>query len=705
MIQFPRSVLITLEDKRFYQENILYADSTFFDLFDYPFLYGDPHRALVNPGSVVMTAATAQKYFGPENPVGKTVRWNNEDSYHITGVLRPLKEPSHLNFDMLVSHVTLNSHPTYRNYIDNPFAFMTYNYLLLQEGTGVEHVNERIAAIIDKHLGDDMKAMGADLHYLIQPVTGIHLHSNLIHEITENGNVATIWIFSGIALLILVTACINFVNLTIAKSSFRALEVGIKKIFGAGRSHLVVQFLSETVVITLISLVIAIIAVKLLVPVISMHFSISVFIPEKALAHMVPALIAFGVLVALLAGLYPAFFLSAFRPVYVMRGNLLLGKKRPVFRNAMVALTFLITIFLINNTLIIYQQLRYLNRSDPGFDIEGMIVTPLRNPEMVRGYELIRKELSQIPGVEGITGFSSYPGNYQQRRGYYPEGQPSSNMWMIRNVQVDYNFLSLMGIRLEGGRDFSPTVKADSNAILVNRALAGKMGWDDPMGKHINLSTEGEGGGQRFVIVGLTDDFHYASLRNQVEPLIIHLDPANYRFIGIKVSRNDPKNTIGQITEKWEALFPGYPFDYFFLKEKYEQQYASESRMAGVFRNFTYLAVIIACLGLFGLVSFMINRRTREIGIRKVLGAETKDILLLFNADFLYMILFAAAISLPLSVMAMSGWLRNFAFHVRMGWWNLALSILITALIAGLIVSITAFGLARKNPSTILKYE
>lgn len=703
-IQYPRSVLIGVGENKFYQENILYADSTFFGLFDYAFLEGDPSNALVNPKTVVMTEVTASKYFGKGTPVGQMIRWNNEESYLVTGVIRQPEHPSHLQFDMLVSHATLRAHPVYGSHIDNPFSFMTYNYMMLRAGTDINDFNNRIEGIIEKYMGEDMHAIGADLHYYIQPVTSIHLHSHLIHEIKENGHLYTVWIFAGIALLILLSACINFVNLTTARSSFRALEVGIRKVYGADRKNLIWQFLSETFAIALISLLLSVLLLILLEPVIERVLDAPVFFSPAILGYIIPLLLFFTVLIAFLAGIYPALYLSAFRPIQVMKGDIIRGKKNPLFRNTMVTLQFLITLFLITSTLIIFQQLRYLRKMDLGFDMKGIIVTPLRNQQMVRDFKIVKGELSQLPGVEEVTAFSAYPGNYQQRRGYYPEGQPTTNMWMVRNVQVDHNFLHMLRIPLAEGRDFSPTGSVDSASVIVNRSLVEKLEWTNPLGKHITLPGAGDTEGTRFTIIGVTEDFHYASLHEKVEPLIIHLDPANFRFIGIKIEMKDTKNTLDGITKKWEILFPDYPFDYFLLDNTFNQQYASETRLAGVFTNFTYLAVFIACLGLFGLVSFITTRRTREFGIRKVLGAGIRDILVLVNINFVYLVLIASLVSLPLSVYAMYRWLGNFAFHTHIAWWNLLVPVLITTMMAMAIISSVAYRLARKNPVEAIQY-
>jgi len=705
LLHIPRSVLISYNDKNFYQEHIIYADSTFFDLFGYDFLRGDPQTALSESHSVVLTEKTANKYFGDEDPMGKMLEWNKDKNYRVVGIIENPKNSSHINFEMLVSHVTLYDHPVYSRYIDELFSFMTFNYVELEPGTDVSEMNEKIAGIIEKYMGDDMREIGAELAYFIQPVKSIHLESHLTHELEDNGNKSSVYIFSAIAVLILVIACINFVNLSTAKATTRAKEVGLRKVLGANRQALFQQFMGETFIVTLISMAIALVVIDLLIPVISKltngPFEIMIF--EHW--YFIPVLIGFILIVTLIAGFYPAIYISSYNPIKVIKGNFARGSGKPIFRNVMVTLQFIITIFLIACTLVIFKQMDFTRKKEMGVSIDNMIIAPLRSRQMMEHYDSQKAELMQVPGVEEICSFSAYVGNFQQRRGYYAEGELSDNMWMLRNIQVDYNWLDIMDIDLIQGRNFSSTVQADSAAIIVNKALVTEVGWLDPIGKTISLPGPEGIDGPQFKVIGVTDDFNYASLHETVKPLIIHIDPNRVRYIGIKYDPSASNTLLANLTEKWEQLNPGYPFDYFFLEEKFKQLYYSEKQMAGVFSNFTYLAIIIACLGLFGLVSFITEKRIKEIGIRKVLGSSVNDIIMLFNKNFFILVIIASVISIPLAWYAMHRWLQNFAYHARIDWWIFIISMIAALAISVITVTIQTFKSASKNPVDAIKYE
>jgi len=705
LLHFPRSVLVSYEDKNFYQEHIIYADSTFFDLFTYKFLRGDPQTALAEPRSIVLTHKAAKKYFGDEDPIGKMLKWNNDKSYQVVGIIEDSKNSSHINFEMLISHVTLYDHPVYSRYIDELFSFMTFNYVELEPGTEISEMNEKIAGIIEKYMGDDMREIGAELAYFIQPVQNIHLESHLTHELEDNGNKSSVYIFSAIAVLILVIACINFVNLSTAKATTRAKEVGLRKVLGANKQALFQQFMGETLIVTLISMAIALVVIDLLVPLIrkltSGPFEIMIF--EHW--YFIPILIGFILIVTLIAGFYPAIYISSYNPIKVIKGNFARGSGKPIFRNVMVTLQFIITIFLIACTLVIFKQMDFTRKKELGVNIDNMIVAPMRSRQMFESFSSQKAELMQVSGVEEITAFSAYVGNFQQRRGYYAEGELSDNMWMIRNIQVDYNWMDVFDIDVVEGRDFSPTVKADSAAIIVNKALVKEVGWLDPIGKTISLPGPNLTDGPQFKVIGVTDDFNYASLHETVKPLIIHIDPDRVRYLGIKYDPSASSAVLARLTEKWEELNPGYPFDYFFLQDKFKQLYYSEKQMAGVFSNFTYLAIIIACLGLFGLVSFITEKRTKEIGIRKVLGSSVNDIIMLFNKNFFILVIIASAISIPLAWYAMNRWLQNFAYHTKIDWWIFVVSILAAIAISVITVTIQTYKSASKNPVEAIKYE
>jgi putative ABC transport system permease protein len=702
-----RPILFEVGEHKFYQDGIAYVDSTFFKMFKYEFIAGDPHSALDHPNSIVLTQSLAKKFFGDQDVMSQTIRWSNNQNMVVKGIVRDPVHRSHMNFGVFASMSSLSSNPRMWNYINSLWALMTHNYVRVKEGTTLEMLNEKIGPVADAYLNEVDDEYSARMEIIPQRVTDIHLHSKLLHELDDNGNMSSVWIFSAIAFLVLIVACINFVNLTTAKSSKRALEVGVRKVFGASRKLLFRQFISESLIISLISLFISIILVELFLP-----FFVNLAGVEFGYRWLMnwPFLLflfLIAVLVGLLSGTYPALFLSGYKPIKVLKGDTFRGGRRSYFRNAMVVMQFAISVFLSFSTLAIYRQLQFLQNKDIGINKEDVIIIPLRGSGLTAKYETMQDEFRLVPGVKDVSASSTYLGNFEQRRSYYPEGTPRQAAYMINNVQVDYNYLEMMNVNLLTGRDFNPNRQLDSNAIIINETLMKKLGWKEAtLGKHIYIPIGDSASGDRpLKIVGVVKDFNFASLHAPVEPLLIGLEPGRFNYLDVKIDHQNVQATLGMIESKWQEFSPDQPFDYFFQDTRFDSFYVAETQMTNLFIYFSVLALFIAAIGLFGLALYTTERRTKEIGIRKVFGGSVQQILKLLTREFIRWVIIANLIAWPLAWYFMHTWLQHFAYQTNIAWWIFALSAIFSLLIALITVSWQSIRATMKNPVEALRWE
>jgi len=704
-IREGKMTLLSSGEKSFYEENILYADSSFFEIFSFELDQGDPLTSLIHPNSMVLTEKIAKKFFGNEDPVGKQIKWNNDQNYTITGIVKDPEKKSHLEFDILVSFSTLYQNERWRNFLSSIFNYSTLNYIKLHPGSDIQVVEAKIAEVVDKNMAERLAQIEGTYEVYLQPITTIYLHSNILHELRATGEASRVYIFAAVAILILIIACINFINLSTARSAKRSTEVGLRKVFGANKGMLFKQFILESVIIVIISLIFAVALFDLLLPLLNNltgnHFTIGLFLNWKYLFFLLGIVLFVG----LLAGSYPAIYMSRFKPIAVLKGYMFNNSKKSGFRNVMVITQFIISIFLIAGTLLIYQQLNYINNKDLGIDNKNLVVVSLRNNSMTQNYSSLKAEMKNLPGVIDVTGSSSYLGNFQQRRGFYPEGGDIDDMILMLHMQTDPNYLEVFEANIAMGRNFFENSIADSNAIVINKAYQKKLGWDDPLGKLIFIpGNEGEEGNP-LKIVGVVEDFNFASLHEEIMPLIIMNQANMVRYLSIKINPEDKKQVLGLISAKWESLYPDYPFEYFMQQTKYEEMYTSEVNMSRLFVYFTFLAIFIAALGLFGLSSFTTEQRTREIGIRKVLGSTVPEILILLSKEFSRLVIIAIVIAIPVSWFGMDKWLQSFAFQTNISWWIFAISGIVAILIAYLTIIFQALKASRTNPVEALKYE
>lgn len=700
-----RLTLLAHGENSFYEEKILFADSNFFSLFDFPMIYGNPLTALDVPRSVVLKESLAKKFFGDSDPVGQQLKWNNEVNYTVTAVVADVREKSHLDFDMLVSFSTLYENQRFKTLLQSYFAYTTLNYIKLREKCDPNPVLGKIHQVVDTYMGEGLAEYDGKYEVFLQPLTSIYLHSDLLHELKPSSSISGVYIFSGIAILILLIAGINFINLATARSQKRAMEVGLRKVFGADRAMIFRQYMVESLLTVLVSTFISLILFDVFLPVFNRlsgnNFIFTQLFRLEYLLVMIPGV----VLVGLVAGIYPSLYLSGFKPVSVMKKYISGGKSQAYFRNTLVVVQFVISVFLLAGTLLINRQLNYIDNKDLGVDQKDVVVLSLRSSSMAAQYETAKAEMENVPGVLDATGSSAYLGQFQQRRGFYKEGQGLKDMVLTLYVQVDQNYTDFFRAKISQGRNFFEHSRADSNAILINRAYLEQLGWENPIGKQIFIPGQTENESIPLKIVGVVEDFNYASLHQEVKPLIIMNASNRASYMSLKINPTNTKEVLELIAAKWENLFPQYPFEYFLQQSVYEEMYRSEVNMGRLFKYFSILALFIAVLGLLGLSAYSVEQRTKEIGVRKVLGSSVREVLLLMTRDFSKWVVLAILIAVPITFFAMDQWLSHFEFHTNISWDIFLVSGLLAFSIAYLTILVQAYKASNSNPVDSLKYE
>ncbi len=699
--------LVLYGENKFYEDHWFFTDNETFSMFTFPFIQGDPSRALVDPFTVVLTKETAVRYFGNDDPVGKTLRFGNQHDFLVTGVIENIPAASHFRFDFLASFLTMRQLGYNIDFWGN---FNYFTYVQLEEGASPEAFNEKMPAFVQKYLGAFMQQflgikMETDLTFYLQPLTDAHLHSDFVFDIAPQSDISYIYIFSGIALFILVIACINFMNLSTARSANRAKEVGLRKVIGGYRSQLVRQFLSETVITALFSLILAAVIV-----VFSSKYFYAIVEIEMTTAQFFTASFLMGILcialfVGLLAGLYPAIFLSSFTPSRVLKGSLRAGAKSALFRSVLVVVQFVICITILTGTFIIADQMHYISNKKLGIDREQIVVIPIRDADLTTRTEEIKSELLKHAGILKAAASRHLPGENFNREGFFPEGSQSEEGQIVAHMRVDSDFAPTMGIEIGQGRNFSRAFTTDAEtAILVNETAVKHFEWDDPIGKKMTYFI-GENQSIDFRVIGVMKDFHFASFHQPIGPLALTIRSSYHENIILKIRSQDIPRTLDFIRTTWHSFSPDYPFDYYFLDAYFNHLYASEIKMRKLFTHFSILAVIIGCLGLFGLAAFSAEQRTKEIGVRKVLGANTGNVLLLLSKEFIRLVLISAVIAWPLAYLLMNRWLENFAYRTGIGLRMFVFSGVLAFGVAIVTVSFQAIKAARTNPAQALKYE
>ncbi|MCI0696525.1 ABC transporter permease [candidate division KSB1 bacterium] len=692
-------------DNRFYEERFFYADKNVFEVFSFPFLRGNPQTALAEPFSIVITEAMSQKYFGHDNPLGETIAldpYNNGEfaDYKITGVVKNLPHYSHIKFDFLASFASQKDLADMEGRRGWGLE-AAFTYVLLKPSVSVESVQTKLPAFLEKHVGKDH---WYSLH--LQPLTDIRLHSKLRAELEPNGDIAYVYIFSAIAAFILLIACINFMNLATAQSAQRTKEVGMRKVVGAVRAELVKQFLIESLCLSLFALAIAFILIEASSPLLNSIVGKQIVIDYATDLPFVMMMLGLALVTGVVAGSYPAFFLSASRPIDSLTGKTSGGRKVAVIlRKGLVVFQFAISVVLIVCTTVVYYQMQYVRTKNLGFDREVIVIAPLNDP-IRNNYRSAKHELLQHPNLLAMTVTEQVPAKAGNGAGYKIDGWNESEG--LTRFFVDQDFLKTYGIGLAAGRDFDEKISTDATAaFMVNEAFVRLVAWKSPaevIGRSIRMSHARQDYDGR--IIGVVKDFQLSSFRETVWPLVINVMPMNkLNFISFRIAPQGVTATLEHIRSVWSKFAPSYPLDYYFLDHDFARLHQADQQLGRVFQAFALLAIGIACLGLFGLAAFTAERRTKEIGVRKVLGATVTNVVTLLSKDFVKLVLLANLIAWPLAWYAMNKWLQSFAFRVEMEWWVFALAGGLALLIALLTVSTQAIKAALANPVESLRYE
>lgn len=692
-------MLITKEEKKFQEESVLFADSTFFKLFDFPLTKGDPKSVLKEQLSVVLTKSAAKKYFGDADPVGQTLSLYDYYPAKITGVMEDLPQNSHIKADLLVSMSTLtqNFNPGQDEQWSN---FDATTYLLLKEGTNAASLEKKFPDFLQRHNGKVMEESKMHFTLFLEPLKDVYMNAERDDAI-ENGSKSNVYIFSIVALFILLIACFNFINLTTARSTERAKEVGVRKVVGAERAQLVRQFIGESLILSLIAFVVALGLTALFLPLFNQlagkEVSAGVLSNLSHLALLFAAAMGLG----LVAGIYPSLVLSAFKPIVVLKGRFATGTRGIALRKGLVVVQFTISIALIIGTLVVYNQTKYMRSQELGFKKDQTLVLDTQGDE---SRNTLKNELSKLAQVKSASLSSSVPGGPNSKA--YSEIENSKGDLQVANVDlyfVDFDYIPHYKIQMVAGRPFSKDFLTDTTeAMVINEAAA----------KYFGYATATEAVGKRFKqwgregkIIGVMKDFHFRSLQETIVPLSMRIEPSRSNLLSVQVAAAQLPATIAAIESAWKTIVPRKPFSYYFLDEFFDRQYRSEERFGKLFLNFAILAIFISCLGLLGLVYYSTLQRTKEIGVRKVMGASVASIINLLSKDFLKLVVISFFIAAPLAWYFMYQWLQSFAYRTNLSWWIFLAAAVIALLIAFVTTSFQAIKAAIANPVTSLRTE
>ncbi len=701
VVQFmsPLSLLLQYGDTRIQQDNLLCMDSTAFDVFSWKMLNGDPHKALEEKNSIVLTKTVAQKLFADKNPVGQTILIDNKENFMVTGVMEDVPSNSQFTFNGLISMTTARKSRSdifdYWGYVD------FYSYILLKEGTSIQPLQNQASSFVKKHNPDDKGYAIA-----FEKMTDAYLHSVAGRQPGITGSMFNVYLFSCIAIFILLIACINFMNLSTARSLERAKEVGVRKVLGVKPSSLVGQFLFESVLLSLAALAIAIplsiSTVSLVGQLAGKELSAAGFFTPLNVIYMV----AFAMGVGMLAGIYPAKFLSAFKPIAVLKGKFRSTGEGITLRKALVVFQFAMSIMLIAATAIVYTQLKYVGRHDVGFQKDQMLIINFEGDEKVQqNIERIKRSIAEKPGVVSVGASRAVPGEFLPNAGtgiQSPEGEIAWKGPLI--YEVDFDFIPTYHIPMLAGRNYSRSFTTDSaEAMVINEAAAKLYGYADPARA---VGRKFDQWGRKGTIIGVVKDFNFRSLHQEVEPLTLRYGYSwSLNRISVSIKGDNVSSTIAGLKKTWDEVAPQRPFMYHFLDESFGAQYEADKHFQQLFTLFSILAIAIACLGLFGLSTFMAQQRVKEIGIRKVLGSSVPDIVLLLSKDFVKLVLIAAAVAIPLCWWAMNKWLEGFAYRITIGPLVFIEAGFIALVVAILTISWQSFRAARANPVKSLRTE
>ncbi len=707
---FDGDPIVRYEDQVFIEENFYYADSTFFNLFTAPAVQGDPQKMLNRPNTVVLTGEIARKYFGNEDPIGKMLKvGQREEIFEVTGVVKGFPENSHFRFNMLGSLITMDIAEETRWLGNN-----NYTYILMQDGFDPDVLEAKFPPLLEKHMGPQMEELlgmtmeeffsgGNQYGYFLVPLKDIHLKSDLQFEINPGGSMTSVVIFSIIAIFLIIIASINFMNLATASAAKRATEVGIRKVAGAGKQRLIWQFMAESFLITLVALILASVLVELFLPAFNNLSGKDLRFVILGNPYMLTGLLIIGLFVGFVSGSYPAFFLSSFKPVDVLKSGSMRGVRGSYLRSILVTIQFVITIVLFISTFVVSRQMNYIQKKDLGFDKSNLVVID-RTYVLDDQVESFRQELLKNPAIQQVTGSSAVPGGLIGDNAYLPEGAGTDETHAINNMWADWHFNETYGLEVVEGRWFNEDNPTDSFALILNEAAVRALGFDDPLNKRL-ITALGDDSRIPSSIIGVVKDFNFQSLHQEIRPLVIRFNGSVPYQLSVKISGNQTGKTLTYIEETWNSFIEQQPVHLTFLEEDLAALYNNDEKTATVFSIFSVLAIFIASLGLLGLASFSAAQRTKEVGIRKAMGASIGSVLVTLSREFAWLILFATLVAWPLGYFFMKDWLQDYPVRISLEPMVFVISTTLAFLIASVTVVLRVYQVASSNPVNSLRYE
>jgi len=691
------------KDIRYDESNVIAVDTTFFDVFTVPLIHGNPKTALKNTGGILISASMARKYFGDENPMGKQLAVNSENYLiEVVGVFEDFPPTSHFKADFLVSYLREKALEDPESNYFTWFDFGHYNYIRLKPGADATALESRMMEWIRKYIevsDEEFKAaIDKNFGFRLQPLTDIHLHSHVRWELEPNGYIEYIYIMSAAALLILVIGCINFINLTTAQSTERLREIGVRKSLGATRTQLTLQFTGESVLVSIAAAVVAGALIELGAPWITV-ISGKPVTPDYAFFFLI--LGGLGLLTGVIAGIFPSFYLANLQPGRILKGGSISGQHRGM-KSFFTVFQFFASMVLLSASLIIYQQLGFIQNQDLGFQQDEVLVIPIKNRSAINPrLNELRNELMKVPGVSSVSAASNIPGKSFNQNGVFSSQNPTLRVSTSESL-VDYDFFNVMGISLAAGRTFSRENPADRDAFLINETLASNIFGGDAVGKE--MTWDHDSGPIKGTVIGVVRDFHFQSLHNSVDPLLFRLS-SSFNYAVLKVGTQNFSEAIHGIEAAWRVMDPEFAFEYSFLRNDLQQQYVEEQNMAGVLTAFTVIAVAIACIGLLGIAALTFRQKTKEVSVRKVLGATRTNLMLMLIGDFSKMILIAVALAVPLVWYLMSQWLQNFILRIEINPLLFVSTGLLLLLFSWATLGYLTWKVSNVNPADTLKSE
>ncbi|MEO8109109.1 MAG: ABC transporter permease [Ginsengibacter sp.] len=701
---------VTYKDKSFKDDEVAFVDPNFFNVFTLPFIDGDAKTALLQPNTIVITREVAKKYFGGEEPVGKTLGFNkNKDLYKVNGVIDKVPANSHFHFAMFAS-LKGWSDATSDSWMRSGF----FTYLLLKKGTDYKSLQAKLPGMVEKYMGPQIqkemglslsqfRTKGNELGFALQPLTSIHLYSDTTTELEPGGSAMYVYIFGAIAIFMLLIACINFINLSTAGASKRAKEVGVRKVIGSRKFDLIKQFLLESALLVCIGMIISYVLVQLALPLFNdiSGKNLSFGFDVKVIA----AFILMGLLVSIIAGIYPAFFLSSFKPIAVLKGKFTAGNKSFGLRSSLVVFQFFISVGLIISTIVVWQQMKYIQQKKLGYDKEQLLVLP-NSWALGKDEQIYKQILLKDPRIVNATVSAYKPAGPSDNNNAlsYPEGHDDQMLTSVE-YHVDEQYIPTLGMQMVAGRNFSKEFATDSTGLIINEAAARTFGWGimNAVGKTIIRENSNRGVNVPFRVIGVVKDFNFRSLHQPISPLLMMLQP-DWGLI-FKIKTADVQGLLATMKTQWDKFNTDEPFTYTFMDDLYNKTYSAEQKTGTILNIFAILTVLVACLGLFGLATYTAEQRTKEIGIRKVLGASVTEVTRMLSKDFIKLVFIACLIAFPLSYWAMNKWLQSFAYRINISWWIFVIAAFAALFIALITVSFQAIKAAIANPIKSLRTE